>query len=112
MQLDGLAFDEHWLESLDAQAMQRRRAVQQDRMLADDFFEDVPDFRTFTLDQALRGLDGRRVATDLQLLEDEGLEELERHLLRQAALVEAQRRTDHDDRTAGVVDALAEQVLA
>ena len=112
MQLDGLAFDEHRLERLDAQAMQRRRAVQQHRMFADDFFEDVPDFRTFTLDQALGGLDGRRVATDLQLLEDEGLEELERHLLRQAALVQAQRGADDNNRTTGVVDALAQQVLA
>src|SRR5688572_22891896 len=92
--------------------MQRRRAVQQNRMFADDFFEDVPDFRTFTLDQALGGLDGRRVATDLQLLEDEGLEQLERHLLRQAALVQAQGRAYDNDRTAGVVDALAQQVLA
>ena len=47
----------------------------------------------------------------LQLGEDEGLEQLQRHLLRQAALVQPQRRTDHDHRTTGVVDALAEQVL-
>ena len=66
----------------------------------------------FALDQLLRGLDRRGEATALQLGEDEGLEQLERHLLRQAALVQAQRRADHDDRTAGVVDALAEQVLA
>src|SRR6185295_5529869 len=112
MQLDRLAFDEHGLERLDAEAVQRGLAVQENRMLADDFLEDVPDFRAFALDQALRGLDGRRVATDLQLLEDERLEELERHLLGQAALVQAQRRTDDDDRTAGVVDALAQQVLA
>ena len=34
------------------------------------------------------------------------------HLLRQAALVQLQLGTDDDHRTAGVVDALAEQVLA
>ena len=45
MQLDRLAFDQHRLERLDAEAMQGRRAVEQHRMLADDFFEDVPDFR-------------------------------------------------------------------
>ena len=81
-------------------------------MLADHLFEDVPHLRTFTLDQALGRLDRRGFATQLQLLEDERLEELERHLLRQAALVQAQRRADHDDRAAGVVHALAEQVLA
>ena len=47
-----------------------------------------------------------------ELVEDEGLEQLERHLLRQAALVQLQLRADHDHRAAGVVDALAEQVLA
>ena len=43
---------------------------------------------------------------------DERLEQFERHLLRQAALMQLQFGTDHDDRTAGIVDALAEQVLA
>ena len=36
----------------------------------------------------------------------------ERHLLRQTALVELELGTDDDDRTARVIDALAEQVLA
>src|SRR5205823_2266310 len=40
------------------------------------------------------------------------LEQLERHLLGQTALVELELGADHDDRTAGVVDALAEEVLA
>ena len=44
-------------------------------------------------------------------LHDERLEQLERHLLRQTALLQAQLRTDDDHRTARVVDALAEQVL-
>ena len=43
---------------------------------------------------------------------DERLEQLERHLLRQAALVQLELGTDHDDRAARIVDALAEQVLA
>ena len=38
---------------------------------------------------------------------DISLRELERHLLRQPALVELQLRADHDDRTAGIIDALA-----
>ena len=112
VQLDRLALDQHRLEGLDAEAVQGRGAVEEHGMLADDLREDVPHLRTLALDEALGGLDGRGVAAQLQLLEDERLEELERHLLRQTALVQAQRRTDHDDRTARVVDALAEQVLA
>src|SRR5450631_576436 len=52
-----------------------------------------------------------RFAAQLQLGENERLEQLQRHLLRQSALVQAQGRTHDDDRTARVVDALAEQVL-
>src|SRR5690606_34847468 len=47
-----------------------------------------------------------------ELTHDERLEQLERHLLGQAALVQLQLRTDDDDRATGVVDALPEQVLA
>ena len=112
MQLDGLALDQHGLERLDAEAVQGRRAVQQHRMFADHLFEDVPHFRSFALDQALCRLDGRGFAAQLQLGEDEGLEQFQRHFLRQSALVQTQGRTDDDDRTARVIDALAEQVLA
>ena len=41
--LDRLALDEDRLEGLDAEAVQRRRAVQQHRVLGDDLLEDVPD---------------------------------------------------------------------
>ena len=88
MQLDRLALDQHWLERLDAQAVQRRRAVQQDRVLLDDLLEDVPDHRRAGLDFLLRRLDRRRDAHGLEAREDERLEQLERHQLRQAALVE------------------------
>src|SRR5690606_12818386 len=55
--------------------------------------------------------DRGREALGIKARVDEGLEELKRHLLRQTALVQLQFRTGHDDRTAGIVDALAEQVL-
>ena len=112
MQLDGLAFDQHRLECLDAEAMQGRRAVEHHRMFADHFFQDVPDFRAGLLDHLLGELDGGGQALGFELGENERFEQLERHFLRQAALVQLEGRADHNDRTAGVVDALAEQVLA
>ena len=112
MQLDGLALDEDRLERLDAEAVQGRRAVEQHRMLADHLVEDVPHLGTLLLHHLLGALDGGDEAALLELVVDEGLEQLERHLLRQAALVQAQLGADDDDRAAGVVDALAEQVLA
>ncbi len=47
-----------------------------------------------------------------EALHHERLEQLQRHLLGQTALVQLELRADDDDRTARVVDALAEQVLA
>ena len=112
VQLDGLTLDELRLERLDAQAVQGRCAVQQHGALADDLLEHVPDLRTRTLDHALCALDVLRVAQVDESLDHERLEQLQRHLLGQTALVQLELRTDDDDRTAGVVDALSEQVLA
>ncbi len=52
MQLDGLALDQDRLEGLDAEAVQRGGAVEENRVLLDDFFEDVPDLLARLLDQS------------------------------------------------------------
>ena len=111
VQLDGLAFDEQRLEGLDAEAVQRRGAVQQNRVFLDHVGQDIPYDQLFALHHLFRALDGGGMASLLKFGIDEGLEKLERHLLGQAALMEFQVRAHDDDGTAGVVDALAEQVL-
>src|SRR5581483_6151747 len=78
----------------------------------DDVIQDVPDLRAGALNDALGALDVVGQAAVHQGVHDEGLEQLQRHALRQAALVQLQLRTDNDDRAAGVVHALAQQVLA
>ena len=110
--LDGLAFDEDGLKRLDAEAMEGRRAVEQHRMIADDFLEDVPHDGFLHLDHLFGLLDGGAVAGLLEAVIDEGLEELEGHLFGKAALVELELGADDDDGAAGVVDTLAEKVLA
>ncbi len=110
--LDGLAFDQLWLERLDTEPVQGRCPVEQHRMLGDDLFEHIPDDRTGPLHHPLGRLDVLRVVEIDQPLHHERLEQFERHLLGQTALVQLQLRPDDDDRTAGVVDPLTEQVLA
>ena len=92
--------------------MQGRRPVEQNRMLADHLLENVPDLRPLLLDHALGRLDRAGEAVELELRVDERLEQLERHLLRQPALVQFELGADDDDRAARIVDPLAEQVLA
>src|ERR1700730_12335994 len=98
MDLDRLTLDEHGLEGLDAETVKRRGAVQQNRVILDDLFEDVPDDGLLHLDHLFGLLDGGAVAGLLEAVIDEGLEELERHLLGKTALVQLQLRTDDDDR--------------
>ena len=112
MDADRVAFHEHRLECLDAHSVQRRGAVEQHGVLVDDFFEDVPHGGVAALEHALGALDGVRQAVLLELADDERLEEFERDLLGKAALVELEFRADDDDRTRGVIDALAQQVFA
>ena len=111
MNSDRFAFDQQRLESLDRKTMQSRRAVQQHRMSSRHFFQNIPDLRRLALDHLLRAADRVDVAEILEPPNDERLEKNERHLLRQTALMQFQFRTDDDDRTARIIDALAEQVL-
>src|SRR6185503_15431761 len=108
---NGLAFDEHRLESLDAESVKRRSAVEQHRVIANDLFEDLVHLWRFLLHDLFGAL--HRLGDSLldELVNDERLEELERHRLRQTALVQLELGTNDDDRAAGVVDTLAKQVL-
>src|SRR6202162_6207076 len=81
-------------------------------MLANYFFEDVPNHGLLLLDHFLGLLDGGAVSLGFESVIDERLEHLERHFLRQAALVQLEFRADDDDGASRIIDALAEQVLA
>ena len=43
MQQNGISFHENRFKSLDSHAMQRRGTIEKHGMIADDFFEDIPD---------------------------------------------------------------------
>src|SRR5439155_1496710 len=83
-----------------------------DRVLLDDIFKDVPDFGPLLLDELLRGLDRGRDPPLLELAEDEGLEQLERHLLGKTTLMKFQIGADNDHRPTGIIDPLPKEVLA
>ena len=111
VQLDGPAFHQHRLKGLDSQAVKGGGTVEHDRMLLDDEVQRVPDLGAAPVHHLFGGLDVVGQAILHQLLHDKGAEELNGHLLGQAALVNFQFRTHHDNGTAGVVHPLAQQVL-
>ena len=108
----GSALDKHRLECLDTEAVKRGSTVEHDGVILDDYLKSIPHCGVGALDHLTGGFD---VARDLGLdkaLHNEGLEELESHLFGKTALIELEVRSDDDNRTAGVVDTLTEQVLS
>src|ERR1035441_2315943 len=91
--------------------MELRRAVQHHWMVFDDLFQNVPDDRFLLLDHFFCLLDGRTVSRLFETVIDERLEQLERHLLWQSALMKLEFGTNDDDGTSRIVNALAKQVL-
>ena len=111
VQLDSFTFDQYRFKCLDTQTVQCWCTVQQYRVFADNFVQDIPDNSFFTLNHFLRGFDGGGQATQFQLAVNERFEQLQRHFLRQTALMQTQVWTYGDYRTTGVVNTLTEQVL-
>ena len=111
VQLDGTAFHQHGVEGLNAQTVQGRCTVQQDRVALDHGLQAVPDLGLCTLDHLTGRLDVVGNTLLDQILHHEGLEQLQSHLLGQTALIHLQLRADDDNGTAGVVNTLAQQVL-
>ena len=111
VELDGPALYQHRLECLDAQAVEGGGTVEHHGVLLDDEVQGVPDLGPAPVHHLLGGLDVVGQAVLHQLLHNEGAEELNGHLLGQAALIDLQFRAHHDDGTARVVHPLAQQVL-
>ena len=111
VQLDGETLDEDGLESLDTEAVQRGGAVEHHGMLLGDALQDVPDLVVGVLHLLLGHFEGDVLFLN-ELGQHEGFEQLEGHLLGETALVELEVRADDDDRAAGIVHALTQQVLA
>ncbi len=73
--LERFAFHEHGLERLNAKAVKGWSAVQKNRVILNNFFQDVPHHRILLLDEFFRLLNGSAVAALLEAVIDEGLEE-------------------------------------
>jgi len=112
MDPDRLAFHQHRLERLDAEAMQRRGPVQKHRMPVDDMLEDLPDLGSLLVHHLLGALDGLHHPRSMSLRMMNGLKSSTAMSFGRPHSWEPQLGSDHDHRAAGIVHALAEKVLA
>ena len=110
---DRVAFDQDRLERLDTHPVQGRRSVEENRVILDHLFEDIPNLFDLPLEHFLGRLD--RVGMP-QLAESRrmmnGWNSSSAIFFGKPALVEAKVGTDHDHRPGRVVNSLAQEVLA
>ncbi len=88
VQLQGAALDQHRLKGLNAEAVQRRRAVEHNGAVLDDVFERVPDLVLALVDHLLGRLDVVGQTVFDELFHHERAEQLDGHFLRHAALID------------------------
>src|SRR5574337_1002370 len=74
MDFDRFPFHQHGFEGLHTQSMQRRGAVQENRMLSDHLLQGLPYLRLTLFYQLLRAVDGGDNAGFEELPEDEVFE--------------------------------------
>ena len=79
VKLDGAAFDQDRLKSLDAQAVQGRGTVEQNRAFLDHLFEHFPDLGAVALDEALGAFDVGSIVVRHQAGDDKRAVKLQSH---------------------------------
>ena len=100
MQTNGFTLDQNWLKGLNSQTVQGRCTVEHNGMLTNYLIENIPYYGILALDHLLSGLDGGSHATHLQTTVNEGLEQLQSHLLGQTALMQSEERSAGNNGTA------------
>ena len=108
---DCAAFDEHGLERLNGEPVQRGRTVKKNGVFLDYVLENVPYEGLSLFYGALGALYIVALTTFNEPLHNEGLEKFDCHFLGQTALVKLEFGAYDDNRTTGVVDTLAEEIL-
>ncbi|MBA7631647.1 hypothetical protein ES703_39182 [subsurface metagenome] len=98
MKHNGVTFDEHRLKGLNTHSMEGGGAVEQDRMLVNDFFQNVPDLLVTSFNHPLGAFNRIGQAVLFKLANDERLIQFEGYFLRQATLIQFQIRSYYDNR--------------
>ena len=97
VQTNRLPFDKHRLKRLNGKSVQCRRTVQKHIVMLDDFIQNFVRLFRFRIHHTPGGSHVVRVFLLNHLVDDKGLEELQRHLFRQSGLMELQLRTNNNN---------------
>src|SRR4029450_885697 len=104
---NGFALDQLRFKRLNREAVQSWSTIQEYRMAPSYFVQNVPHLRCLALDHLLCTAYRVDVPEIFQTTNDEWFAKNQGHLLRQAALIQLELRTDDNHRAARVIDAFA-----
>ncbi len=112
VKLERSAFNQYRFKRLNTQTVQSRRTVEQNGVSLNDIFQRIPDLWLCAVHHfsGRFNINRRRIGVH-KTFHYKGLEQLQCHFFRQAALIHFQFRANDDNGTAGVVHTLAQQVL-
>ena len=111
MKFNRLTFYQNRLKRLDTKTVKSRSTVQHNRMLTNDFFQNIPYGRLqfFYHFLGIFNIVCRSICH--QLFHNKRFKQLDSHLLRQTTLVNLQFRSHYDYGTSRIVDTFTKQVL-
>src|SRR6185503_5666796 len=99
MHLNSIPFDQDRVERLNTEAVQSRRAVEENIFPGDNFFEHCPHIWSALFDEFVRTTDIECEFSLQNFRNHEWPEEFERHMFRKSALIEFEFWTDDNNRT-------------
>ena len=97
VKLDCSTFNENGLECLDTKSVEGRSTVEEDGVILDDFFKNIPYLVLACVNKSLCTLDVVAEILFNKLLHNEGLEKLKCHFLRKTTLIKLEFRTNNDN---------------
>ena len=112
MQLDGFAFDQFRLESLNAKTVKCRSTVKENRMTFHHILQDIPNNWFTTVNDLFRTLNRLYNASLYQFTNNKRLVKFGSHQFWKTALAHLQFRPDNDYRTCRIVNTFTKKILA
>ena len=111
MKLNCLTLNHLWLESLNTETVKCRSTVQQNGVTLHDELEDIPNDWILTVNNLLGTLHGLNNTALNEFTDNEGFVKFCCHEFGKTALAHLQLRTNNNNRTCRIVNALTQQVL-
>ena len=111
VQMNGVALNQRGFKGLNSHSVKRWSTIQQNRVVGNYLFQDIPNLFVLPLQHFLGRLDGIGMAEFLESSNDEWLIEFQGDFLGQATLMQLQTRANNNHASSRIINAFTKQVF-